>query len=107
MFDIVENADKHLIFTQTKRGIVGVFVGTVVYNTVHIQLRRLVGGISRTGNYRISHVEVVELRDSILCNKLRYRRISLRKPSEKLGDTIFLVSRYLLSNACHLITRPG
>ena len=69
MLDIIEDRDKHFIFRHSKRRRVGVLVGTVVYNSVHVK------------------VKAIELGNAVLRDKLRYRGIPFRYPSEKLRDT--------------------
>ena len=70
MLDIVEYLDEHLVFGQTLGGGgVGVIVGTVVNDAVHVQ------------------VKTVELGDTILGDELRDGRVALGEPTKELGDT--------------------
>lgn len=40
MLDVVEDSDEHLLLGHAKRRRIGVFVGTIVYDTVHIEVSR-------------------------------------------------------------------
>ena len=70
MLDVVEDLDEHLIFGKPcLGGRVGVVVGAVVNDTVHVE------------------VEVIELGNAVFGDELGYGRIPLREPAEELGDT--------------------
>lgn len=69
MLNVVENRNKHLLLRHTKGRIIRIFVGTVMNNTIHIQ------------------IQTVEFWYSILRNQLRDRGIPLAHPSEELWDT--------------------
>ena len=61
--------DKHFIFRHTKGDGIRLIVSTIMDDAVHVK------------------IQTVEFWDSILGDELRDRRVSLRHPSEELGDT--------------------
>ena len=64
--DVVEDSNEHLVLGHTMGSRIGIIMGTVVYYTIHIE------------------VKAVELGDAVLRNELRDRGIPLAHPAQWL-----------------------
>src|ERR1700733_6022795 len=69
MLNVVEDLDKHFIFRHAKGDGIRLIVSTIMDDAVHVK------------------VQTIEFWYSILSDELRDRWVSLRHPSEELGDT--------------------
>ena len=86
MLDIIEDGDEHLVLGHAGGRAVGIIVGAVVDDAVHVKLRG-VSVMARVIDTQATHVKTVKLRNAVLSNKLRDARVALGHPSEELGNT--------------------
>lgn len=89
MLYITKDGDEHLIFGQAKSWRVGILVGTIVNDAIHIQLRqkRVSSCPVQRPNQAATYIEAIELWYPVLRNELRDCRIPFAEPSEEFGNS--------------------
>jgi hypothetical protein len=89
MLNVIEDGNEHFVLGHTECWGIGIAVGTVVYDAIHVQLvhQAFSPWVYLDVAHLDAYIEAIEFGYAILRNELRYRGVSFAHPSEELGDT--------------------